>query len=100
MKNSILIRCVEIEYNGDREKRWYTPRIFIDHILLINPNETKNIEELIRVNRKSFLEKVIKECRHYRPCHSFELIKSKWIIKTDINDEITTTHRIYMESGS
>lgn len=100
MKNTVLIRCTGIGYNGDGENHWYTPRLFIDHILLINPDEIKNIEELIKVNRKSFLEKVVKECRHYRPCQDFKLTESKWVIKTDINDEITTTHRIYMENGS
>lgn len=100
MKNSILIHCTGIGYNGDGENRWYTPRWFIDRILPIIPDETKNIGELIEVNRKSFLEKVVKECRHYRPCNNFELISSKWIIKIDINDKITTENKVYMENGS
>lgn len=99
MKNSILIRCTGIGYNGDGKNHWYTPRLFIDYTFPITP-DGKGIEELININRKILLEKVVKECRQYRPCQDFKLTESKWVIKTDINDEITTTHRIYMENGS
>ena len=99
MKNSILIRCTGIGYNGDGESHWYTPRLFIDYTFPIVPDE-KGREELININRKTLLEKVVKECKQYRPCQDFKLTESKWIIKTDINDEITTTNRIYMENGN
>lgn len=100
MKNTILILCSGIEYKGDGEIRWYTPRLFIDYILPIVPDEINDIEELIKINRQTLLEKVIKECRTYRPCKEFELISSKWVIRTDINDELTTENRVYQENGN
>lgn len=99
MKNSLLIVCTGIRYNGDGENHWYTPRQFIDYTFPITP-DGKGIGELININRKILLEKVVKECRQYRPCQDFKLTESKWIIKIDVNDEITTTNRIYMENGN